>query len=47
LIEIIKTEDEKDPPPPISGSWKKLYSLVIMHLAVLVALFYLFTKAFE
>jgi hypothetical protein len=36
-----------DPPPPIFGSWKKLYSIVLINLLVLIALFYLFTEAFE
>ena len=38
------TEDEK---PPIFGSWNRLYTFVLITFAVLVFLFYLFTKAFE
>jgi hypothetical protein len=33
--------------PPIGGSWRTLYTSVILFLAVEIALFYLFTKAFE
>ena len=33
--------------PPIGGSWRNLYAFVILFLAAEVALFYLFTKAFE
>jgi hypothetical protein len=29
------------------GSWRRLYSFVIVELAILILLFYLFTKAFE
>jgi len=47
LIENNWTEKEIDPPPPILGSWKKLYSLVLLNLVVLIVIFYLFTKAFE
>ncbi len=35
-----------DPPPPL-GSWLRLYAAVLANLALLVALFYLFTKHFE
>ena len=34
-------------PPPVGGSWAKLYALVLLNLAVLVVLFYLFTRAFR
>jgi hypothetical protein len=29
------------------GSWRRLYGLVLAELAILIVLFYLFTKAFE
>jgi hypothetical protein len=34
-------------PPPFGGSWKTLYAAVLLNLAALVALFYLFTRAFR
>jgi len=34
-------------PPPILGSWARLYAAVAAYLAVLIGLFWLFTKAFE
>jgi hypothetical protein len=34
-------------PPPFGGSWAKLYAAVLVNLAVLVVLFYLFTRAFR
>ena len=34
-------------PQPILGSWRRLYAAVLLNLAVLVALFYLFTRAFS
>lgn len=34
-------------PPPFGGSWKALYVAVLVNLAALVALFYLFTRAFR
>ena len=33
-------------PPPVGGSWRVLYAAVLLNLAVLVLLFYLFTRAF-
>lgn len=33
-------------PPPFGGSWKILYTIVLVNLAALAALFYLFTRYF-
>lgn len=33
--------------PPVGGSWRALYAFVLAVLAVLVLLFYLFTRAFR
>ncbi len=43
-IEIKETDHGK---PPILSSWKQLYTLVLLNLALLIVLFYLFTKAFD
>ena len=37
-------EEEED--PPILGSWKNVYALVIGVLAVMIIFFYLFTRYF-
>ena len=34
------------PPPPILKTWRRLHAAVLINLAVLIALFYLFTRAF-
>ena len=34
-------------PPPFGGSWRALYAAVLINLAALVALFYVFTRAFR
>jgi hypothetical protein len=39
--------ERTDEPPPILGSWSRLYLLVIAVLAGLIALFTWFTIAFE
>jgi len=36
-----------DEKPPFGGSWTRLYALVLLNLAALIALFTWFTKAFE
>lgn len=34
-------------PPPIFGTWRRLYASVLALLALLIALFYLFGRAFR
>lgn len=36
-----------DEPPPILGSWRRLYAAIVIYLAVLISLFYWFTRAFN
>ena len=42
-----ETKLNEDENPPIFGSWNGLYIFVFLTFAVLVFLFYLFTKAFK
>jgi hypothetical protein len=46
----MKDSDQKETrrggPPPFGGSWRTLYAAVLLNLALLVVLFYLFTRAF-
>lgn len=44
-----QTEPEPDGEerPPIGGSWRVLYAVVIGNLALLILLFYAFTRAFS
>ena len=39
-----RREDDAEAPPPLLGSWRKLYLLVLGELAVLVLLFYALTR---
>lgn len=45
------TSDERpraaDESPPFGRSWAVLYAAVLLNLALLVVLFYLFTRAFR
>jgi hypothetical protein len=43
-IENKQIDQEK---PPILSSWKRLYTIVLLNLALLIVLFYIFTKAFD
>jgi hypothetical protein len=35
-----------DEPPPVLGSWRRIYIFVLVYLAFLVLVFYIFTRAF-
>jgi hypothetical protein len=37
----------QEPPPPIFGSWPRLYAAVAIYLALLIAGFTVFTKVFN
>ena len=39
--------DQLSEPPPLLGSWPRLYGLVIVNLLVLISLFYLLTKVYS
>jgi hypothetical protein len=42
-----RTHTQADEPPPVGGSWRTLYAVVLLNLAALVVLFKLFTGAFR
>ncbi len=42
-----KETRREEQPPPVGGSWRNLYAVVLLNLAALVVLFYLFTRAFR
>ncbi len=42
-----KTAADGEEQPPIGGSWRVLYAVVIGNLALLILLFYAFTRAFS
>jgi hypothetical protein len=41
------TRPEGDEPPPILGSWNRLYAVVLGWLALLILLFYIITGIFS
>jgi hypothetical protein len=36
-----------DEPPPVLGTWRRVYLFVLCYLATLIALFALFTAAYR
>ena len=36
-----------DDPPPFLGSWRRIYWGIVLYLAVLILLFWLFTRAWK
>jgi hypothetical protein len=45
--ERIENKEIDQEKPPILSSWKRLYTVVLLNLALLIVLFYIFTKAFD
>ncbi len=39
--------DRREDPPPLLGTWRRLYFAVIAWLAILILAFYLFARRFE
>jgi len=39
--------DPPDEPPPFLGRWPRVYTAVVVYLALLIALCYAFTRAFS
>jgi hypothetical protein len=39
--------DMPDEPPPFLGAWRRVYAAVAIYLALIVTLFYLFTRAYR
>ncbi len=42
-----KTNENPEEQPPILGSWANLYTFVIVLHAIVIALFYYFTKVYS
>ena len=40
------TNPQADGPPPFFGTWKRIYTVVVIYLACVIAVFYWFTKSF-
>jgi hypothetical protein len=47
MTDETRKHSQAEEPPPVGGSWRTLYAVVLVNLAVLVVLFHLFTRAFR
>ena len=41
------TDHQRDDPPPLLGTWKRVYIAVAIYLVCVIALFDLFTRLFN
>jgi hypothetical protein len=39
--------DVPDDAPPFLGTWRRVYAVLIVYLAALIFVFYLFTRAYR
>jgi hypothetical protein len=42
----MKPDHMEDEPPPIMGTWPRLYRFVLVYLACVIAAFYWFTRSY-
>ena len=38
---------DPDGPPPFLGTWRRVYTAILIYLGLLIAGFYLFTQAYR
>ncbi len=38
---------QPDEPPPILGTWRRMYLVVLAYLSILIVLFFVFTRIFQ
>jgi hypothetical protein len=41
---LLRTDGDRDEPPPFLGSWSRVYLGVALYLVAIIALFHLFTR---
>jgi hypothetical protein len=44
---MAEPRDTPDDPPPFLGTWRRVYTAVLLILAVVIAAAYLFTRAYR
>jgi hypothetical protein len=44
---MLHTRDVPDEPPPFLRTWTRVYRAVLLYLAALIAVFYVFTRAYR
>ena len=38
---------DPDEPPPFLGTWRRVYTAILIYLAATIAVFYFFTRAYR
>jgi hypothetical protein len=38
--------NQSDESPPILGTWRRIYIIILIYLAFIIAVFYVFTRVF-
>lgn len=46
ILEEENGRDAQDDPPPFLKTWPRVYAAVLLYLAALITIFYLFSRAF-
>lgn len=44
---MAEVHDAQETPPPFLGTWRRVYAAVLIYLAAIIVVFYLFTRAFR
>jgi len=47
MADVSEPRPAEDEPPPFLGTWRRIYAAVLIYLAGLIVLFYLFMRAFS
>lgn len=43
----VPTKEMPDEPPPMLGRWSRVYAAVLIYLAALIAVFWVFARTFS
>lgn len=44
---MLHSHDVPDEPPPFLGTWRRVYTGIVIYLAAIITAFYLFTRAYR
>ena len=44
---LMPNAPEPDEPPPFLGTWRRVYTAILIYLGLLIGGFYLFTRAYR
>ena len=44
---MVQPSHDADEPPPFLGTWRRVYIAILIYLAAIIGVFYLFTRAYR